>query len=384
MSKMTALAPAALLAAASPCLGQAQAYLVDSDLDMLFTVDVASGAATPVAPTANNGLGTPADLVWRGDTQELWTIDLGGGEVGTIDVATGAFTPIHLTGLDGWQGMAWDPITQLYYLANQNGSTYALDPVSGVTTLLGPTGFSLVTCLEVDATGTLYGINFSSQTSIVRIDKVTGAGTAVATTIAGFQGLGIDATTGFWYGANSNDDALYAIDPSSGVATLIGAHGAGVTFAKGFDLAGGAAGLGTRYCTPGVANSTGTAAGISATGSPFVNDGDVTLHVTELPPDAFAYILASRNQGFVAQPGGSQGNLCLGGAIGRFVGPGQIQSSGAGGSIDLAIDLQLHPTPGGLMPVVAGETWHYQCWYRDAIGSVPTSNFSDGLAIPYQ
>ncbi len=32
--------------------------------------------------------------------------------------------------------------------------------------------------------------------------------------------------------------------------------------------------------------------------------------------------------GFVASPNGSQGNLCLAGSIGRYVGAGQIQNSG--------------------------------------------------------
>jgi hypothetical protein len=82
---------------------------------MLFSVDLGTGAATPIASTANNGLATPADLVWRSDTQELWTVDVAGGEAGTIDVVTGVFTAIHQTGLSGWQGMALT--ADLYYMA---------------------------------------------------------------------------------------------------------------------------------------------------------------------------------------------------------------------------------------------------------------------------
>ena len=86
----------------------------------------------------------------------------------------------------------------------------------------------------------------------------------------------------------------------------------------------------------------------------------------------------------VAGPGGSQGTLCLGGAIGRYVGPGQIVNSGSTGEITLAIDLTQTPQPTGLVSVQPGETWNFQAWYRDAIGGSATSNFTDGLSITFQ
>ncbi|MEM9801024.1 MAG: hypothetical protein AAGA20_11920, partial [Planctomycetota bacterium] len=89
-------------------------------------------------------------------------------------------------------------------------------------------------------------------------------------------------------------------------------------------------------------------------------------------------------QSFVVNPGGSAGNLCLGGSIGRFVGPGQIQNSGAAGAISLATNLDLQPTPTGPVQVVAGETWNYTCWFRDSASGTPTSNFSDGLEVIFQ
>ena len=75
------------IAIASLATAQA-AYLVDASLDQLFSVDTSTGAATFIASTANNGLGTPADLSYRSATGELWTIDLSGGELGTIDTTT--------------------------------------------------------------------------------------------------------------------------------------------------------------------------------------------------------------------------------------------------------------------------------------------------------
>ncbi len=84
-----------------------------------------------------------------------------------------------------------------------------------------------------------------------------------------------------------------------------------------------------------------------------------------MPINSFGFFLTSQMQGVVANRGGSQGNLCLGGAIGRFVGAGQVQNSGGVGEIQLTIDLTIHPTPTGLVPVKASETWNFSAWYRD-------------------
>ncbi|MEM9378893.1 MAG: hypothetical protein AAGB93_03010 [Planctomycetota bacterium] len=142
--------------------------------------------------------------------------------------------------------------------------------------------------------------------------------------------------------------------------------------------------VGTNYCNPAVANSTGVAAQISATGSPAVASNSLSLNADQLPLNASCYFLTSQSQGFTANPGGSQGNLCLGGAIGRYVGAGQILNSGAAGSVTLALDLTMTPTPTGFVSVQAGETWNFQGWYRDAVGGTATSNLTDGVSVLFQ
>ncbi len=239
---MHTLRLAALLFATLPVAAQSpRAWLIDSNLDQLFSVDLATGAATLVGSTAV-GLATPAGLTWRADTQTLWTIDLAGGAVGTIDTATGAFTRVHVANpANGWQGIDWDPTTRQFFLLNQSNQMYAMDPTTGATTLLGPTGVALTGAIDTDANGVLWAINFSPA-AIYRIDKLTGAATLVSTTTpAGYQGMSF-APDGTMYGANSNDDSLYRINPISGVATLIGPHGAGVQFAKGFEIETGCSG----------------------------------------------------------------------------------------------------------------------------------------------
>ncbi len=149
----------------------------------------------------------------------------------------------------------------------------------------------------------------------------------------------------------------------------------------GFDgTLGAAPTVGTEYCGPAVVNSSGAAARMFATGSPVAQADDLVLHAEQLAPNAFSYFLASRTAGFVANPGGSQGNLCLAGAIGRRVG-GQILASGPAGQVSIRADLTALPQPNGSVPALAGETWRFQCWFRDAVQGAATSNFSTGLEV---
>ncbi|MEM9382220.1 MAG: VCBS repeat-containing protein [Planctomycetota bacterium] len=138
--------------------------------------------------------------------------------------------------------------------------------------------------------------------------------------------------------------------------------------------------IGEVECTS-LANSTGAVGSTSAFGSTRAALNAVELRSADLPLNAAGFYLTSLTPDTVVGAGGSQGVLCLGGAIGRYVGPGQVLFSGADGSFDLELDLTAVPQPSGFVAVLPGQTWRFQAWYRDAIGGTPTSNFTDGLAI---
>jgi len=135
--------------------------------------------------------------------------------------------------------------------------------------------------------------------------------------------------------------------------------------------------LGANTCvaTP---NSTGLPARISAHGDDRAAANALILRASQLPQNAAGYFLTSRTTGFVANPGGSQGNLCLGGPIGRHA--GNVLNSGAAGRFELQLDLANVPLPTGTVAAQAGETWHFQAWHRDANPSA-TSNFTDATAV---
>jgi len=143
-------------------------------------------------------------------------------------------------------------------------------------------------------------------------------------------------------------------------------------------------GLGTPYCGPAIANTSGSAATLRASSSNVAANNNLALLAAGMPADVFGFFLTSQTQSFIANPGGSTGNLCLGGTIGRYVGPGFIQNSGATGTFGLSPNLTQTPAGPIFVSIAAGETWNFQAWFRDTLpGGAPGSNFTDGLSIDF-
>ncbi|HRV81325.1 MAG TPA: hypothetical protein P5218_07815, partial [Planctomycetota bacterium] len=150
----------------------------------------------------------------------------------------------------------------------------------------------------------------------------------------------------------------------------------------------------STFCDPANVNSTGLPA--QMTGN--LNSGSgsgLHLECSQGPSTQFGYFLVGTGS---ADPGTplSQGRLCLaltagnqfgryngvgggGNSVGQFDGAGIFQnlvgSSAVGSGFDVPSAL---PTIGGT--IQAGETWHFQLWYREAAGQ---SNFSNGLTVQF-
>jgi probable HAF family extracellular repeat protein len=137
--------------------------------------------------------------------------------------------------------------------------------------------------------------------------------------------------------------------------------------------------IGSRYCHS-VTNSTGMGGFTNVTGSNVVAANNLQLGAANLPINSFGFFLTSRDRGSLYPVNNSQGRLCLGGFIGRYVGPGQIKNSGTAGAFTLPIDLTLMPQPFGGIPAQSGDTWNFQAWYRDA-NPQSTSNFTDAVSV---
>ncbi|MEM8710758.1 MAG: hypothetical protein AAGG01_07375, partial [Planctomycetota bacterium] len=137
--------------------------------------------------------------------------------------------------------------------------------------------------------------------------------------------------------------------------------------------------VGSIYCSPAAANSTGVPGTLTAQGSSAVADNDLTLFAAGLPTQSLGYFLVSPNEANVPNAGGSSGTLCLGLPLGRYA--GNVINSGSTGEYQMTVDLTSVPQPTGSVAAVAGETWRFQAWYRDSFLGVPTSNFTSGLAV---
>lgn len=139
--------------------------------------------------------------------------------------------------------------------------------------------------------------------------------------------------------------------------------------------------VGISFCSN-TLNSTGSGGLLTGRGSEIATDNDITLTASGLPPNQFMLLAVSASVDSIPFAGGSQGTLCLGGAIGRY--NGQIVNSGAAGSVDLSLDLTSIPVPGGPAAAMAGDTWIFQGWYRDAIFGIPVSNFTSALRVEFR
>jgi hypothetical protein len=141
--------------------------------------------------------------------------------------------------------------------------------------------------------------------------------------------------------------------------------------------------IGCNYCSSPV-NSTGQKGQMSASGSILATASDLTLTVTQVPNGHVGFVLASQTQGLLANPGGSMGNMCLGGNLARFNRPNEI-SLIIGGSFSLVLplhDFPEHPNFG--VTVMAGDSWNFQFWHRDMVDGISTSNFSNALEVVFQ
>ncbi|MBI4916793.1 MAG: PKD domain-containing protein [Acidobacteria bacterium] len=125
--------------------------------------------------------------------------------LGTIDLVTGAFTPLVSCpaggGAANWTGLAIDPVTGTFY-ASTPVNLYTIDPTTGASTLVGPfVNSTLMIAIAVSPTGAMYGHDISTD-SIYTIDTATGTATLVGPTgyAANYaQGMDFDNEDGTLY-----------------------------------------------------------------------------------------------------------------------------------------------------------------------------------------
>ena len=137
----------------------------------------------------------------------------------------------------------------------------------------------------------------------------------------------------------------------------------------------------TPVCDPPVLNSAGYSARLVATGSSMIASSELSLDVELLPANVPCLFLASQTTGLIPNPGGSLGDLCLTGSIGRFR---TIRFSGIAGATSLDVDPSAIAQPNGPVPAVFGSTWAFQAWYRDTVAGTATSNLTGAASVTFR
>ncbi len=212
------------------------------------------------------------------------------------------------------------------------------------------------------------GGDFVAAPSVTQTVGVSGSPT--------FSSAALAADVQSWLDGTAGQFGWLIKDDESGVSARVYSTREGATApALTIDFTPPSSGIGFIYCSTSP-NSSGLPATLTGSGSATAADNNFTVTATDLPPNQFGIFVTSQTQ---ALPGAI--NLCLGGSIGRFTAPSQILSSGAGGTFFLSPDLTAFPQGNGSVPVMAGQTWNFQAWFRDSIGI--GSNFTDGLEIQF-
>ncbi len=141
--------------------------------------------------------------------------------------------------------------------------------------------------------------------------------------------------------------------------------------------------IGVNRCRPADLNATGCSGFLRASGSASVAVNALRIDATSLPRYAFGYVLVADAYQPPMPASVGRGRTCLGGAIGRLVGPGQIGDAGASGSFSVAVDLSALPTPTGPVAGAPGDSWTFQAWHRDS-DPAATTNWTDSVTVTLQ
>ncbi|MEZ6014283.1 MAG: hypothetical protein R3F49_04165 [Planctomycetota bacterium] len=282
-------------------------------------------------------------------------------------------------------GVTWTAATQTgpdpHYV---HGQSFAIDPANPDLVAVGGSGYSTPGVRLSTDGGVTWSAHHTGLPSTLVYDLAwagDGSGDLYAATEAGAwvrragaaaweSAMGLDApSTTYW--------SVEAVP--GGERMRFGTYGRGI-----WDLSLTPKQLGVRYCSPATPNAVGVPGELTATGSDVASDNAFVLNASALPAGTFGFFFTGDARASVTQPGGSQGVLCVGGGIGRYVAPGQVQQANAAGEFSLAVDLTQHPRPIGVVSVQAGETWTFQAWYRDTYIVFPTSNFTDALEVTFR
>ena len=210
----------------------------------LLSINQTNGVGTfigdPITPGGLTGLTFVGGALYGstiggfGTTSNLVTIDPNTGAllstVGPITIVGGGAISIG--------DLATNPLTGALYGVRSNtdqggggGFLYTIDPTTGVATFLGDTNAGAGGGIAFTSDGRLFQTSYDAQLTQLSLNQLDPTNASRISTVflsQYFDGLAIRSDGVFFAtGGGSADDGIYNINPTTGVATLIGNTGVG-------------------------------------------------------------------------------------------------------------------------------------------------------------
>lgn len=184
------------------------------------TVDLSTGAFAPISNLPSSDGGGTGGMVAEGDGS-LLTLGVN-GDLFKINPPTGAATDIGPTGLGGNANMLAG-LGGVVYATDFSNNLYKVNTTTGVATKIGATGMPAFTNTPP------FSMNADGSLNLVD-ESLTGAGGKLYATFDSFtlDSSGNSTTT-------KNAPFLWQIDPSTGLATLVGSTADHITSAVNVD-----------------------------------------------------------------------------------------------------------------------------------------------------
>jgi hypothetical protein len=156
-----------------------------------------------------------ATAAWGGP---LVYVSTSADTLGTVDVTTGALSTIGNTGVTMYD-IVFGPTAALYGLGPLGENFYTIDPSTGASTVVGPTGSSgsNLNSLAIRNDGVVFAAGINLLTTI---NLATGLATSIGAT--GFTSAGDLEFVGGQLFMTSSTNQLVSVNQSSGAGTAVG------------------------------------------------------------------------------------------------------------------------------------------------------------------
>ncbi len=261
----------------------------------------------------------------------------------------------------------------------------------------GVTGVDFPEQVSIRSNGNILVAGFSSPSGIYEYDS-TGAQVDFIDTSGLFGNGGLRGVYELGNGniMYTNGSGVHIYDPVSVTSTTVAA---GVSGRFISEYSGGGDPNVTPFCDPANNNSTGGPASLTGVTGTGIGSG-LHLEVTGGPATEFGYFLVGTAPETVMPTPISNGLLCLsvtggnvfgrynvtGGSlnsIGSFDAAGVFQNLvgtstvGSGFDVPTTVPIPANPT------IMAGDTWHFQMWYRDTPAGAGSSNLTNGVSVVF-